>query len=143
MNRNIFIAILGILFSQFSQAQKIDIKPPTPLDVGNLKNFPATQILNVIESLQTDLQRCETLNARIIQNERQTNKTLTFKLTETQTLLSRSETRADSLSIALSNINTVSISAKSDIKKLKWLKYLDRFLTIAAASVATYYGTKK
>lgn len=143
MKRNILIIILGILFTQFSQAQELTPKAAKLLATGDLRIFPATQILNVIESLQSDLKNCEATNAKIITNERNLNKKLTWQLSETQQLLSRAETRADSLSHTVGVIHTNSVSAKKDVKTLGWLKYVDRFGTIAGAAFLGYLITKK
>jgi hypothetical protein len=138
------ITIIGLL-TPWSVSSQTTIKPkePTPLEVGSLKSYPATQILSVIESLRTDLQNCEQTNARIIQNERANNQALTLKLSETQTLLSRSESRADSLSHSTTIIGKEAIIAQKQVRKLKWLKVLDRFLTIVGAAILTHFTTKK
>lgn len=138
----ILFGTIGIL-AHHANAQALKPKEPTPLEVGSLKLFPATKILNVIESIQADLKNCEQTNNKIITNERRTNQTLTIKLSETQTLLNRAENRADSLSHTVSNIHTVSVSAKRDITKLKWFKYVDRAITIIIPAITTYYLTKK
>lgn len=112
------------------------VKPePKPLDVGALKNFPAQQILNSIEKLQTDLKDCEKLNAELTEQSTRTNQELTKNLNDTRTLLMQSNLRADSVSTQLKQIGVLTTTADKSLKNSKILSWVERIGIVILTTV--------
>lgn len=112
------------------------VKPePKPLDVGALKNFPAQQILNAIEKLQTDLKACEQLNTELTEQSTRTNQELTKNLNDTRTLLMQSNLRADSVSTQLKQIGVLTTTADKSLKNSKILSWVERIGLVILTTV--------
>lgn len=112
------------------------VKPePKPLDVGVLKNFPAQQILNAIEKLQTDLKDCEKLNAELTEQSTRTNQELSKNLADTRTLLMQSNLRADSVSTQLKQIGVLTTTADKSLKNSKILSWVERIGIVILTTV--------
>ena len=118
-------------------------KAQTPADI--LRNFPAKELLQTINNLQTDLKNCEQTNAKIIQEQAITNDKLTRTLNLTQNNLMYQLTRADSLSNRFNQIQLLSKAATKDIKKAKVWLFIDKFkipIAVGGTAFTTYFITK-
>lgn len=70
--------IIGILFTQFSQAQTAAPLNQDVLDF--LKTFPVAKIQNTIQNLQTDLKVCEKSKNDIVAKSDSTNRQLSSEI---------------------------------------------------------------
>ncbi len=132
---------MRILFFLFVYQTCIaQVKPePKPLDVGALKNFPAQQILNAIEKLQTDLKACEQLNTELTEQSTRTNQELSKNLADTRSLLMLSKSKADSVSTQLKQIGTLTTKAEKKIKASQFWQWTER---IGIAAIGVLIGTQ-